>query len=37
MTGHNPTDRSKLCNKRHIPTDKNGIPLSAVIHLQISI
>ena len=31
MTGHNPTDRSKLGSKRHILTDKNGIPLSAVI------
>ena len=31
MTGHNPTDRSKLGTKRHILTDKDGIPLSAVI------
>jgi transposase len=31
MTGNNPTDRSKLGAKRHILTDKNGIPLSAVI------
>jgi transposase len=31
MTGNNPTDRSKLGTKRHILTDKNGIPLSAVI------
>ena len=32
MTGYNPTiDRSKLGTKRHILTDKNGIPLSAVI------
>jgi transposase len=30
--GHNPTDRSKLGRtKRHILTDKKGIPLSAVI------
>jgi len=30
--GHNPTDRSKLGRtKRHILTDKNGIPLSVVI------
>ena len=29
--GNNPTDRSKLGTKRHILTDKNGIPLSAVI------
>ena len=30
--GSNPTDRSKLGQaKRHILTDKNGIPLSAVI------
>ncbi len=32
MTGHNPTDRSKLGKaKRHILTDKKGIPLSVVI------
>jgi putative transposase len=31
MTGHNPTDRSKLESKRHILTDKDGIPLSVVI------
>jgi transposase len=31
MTGSNPTDRSKLGTKRHILTDKDGIPLSAVI------
>ena len=32
MTGNNPTDRSKLGRtKRHILTDKNGIPLSVVI------
>ena len=31
MTGHNPTDRSKLGTKRHILTDKKGIPLSVVI------
>ena len=31
MTRHNPTDRSKLCTKRHVLTDKNGIPLSVVI------
>ncbi len=32
MTGKNPTDRSKLGRtKRHILTDKNGIPLSVVI------
>ena len=32
MTGHNPTaDRTKLGTKRHILTDKNGIPLSTVI------
>ena len=30
-TGNNPTDRSKLGTKRHILTDKNGIPLSTVI------
>lgn len=29
--GNNPIDRSKLGTKRHILTDKNGIPLSAVI------
>ncbi len=26
MTGKNPTDRSKLGTKRHILTDKKGIP-----------
>ena len=31
MTGHNPTDRSKLGTKRHILTDKYGIPLSAIL------
>ena len=33
MTGHNPTTdrRSKLGTKRHILTDKEGIPLSIVI------
>ena len=31
MAGNNPTDRSKLGTKRHILTDKKGIPLSAVI------
>ena len=31
MTGNNPTDRIKLGTKRHILTDKKGIPLSAVI------
>jgi hypothetical protein len=32
MTGNSPTDRSKICTKRHILTDKKGIPLlSAVI------
>ncbi len=31
MTGSNPTDRSKLSTKRHILTDKKGIPLSVVI------
>ena len=31
MTGRNPTDRSKLGTKRHILTDKKGIPLSIVI------
>ncbi len=31
MTGHNPTDRGKVRTKRHILTDKNGIPLSIVI------
>ncbi|HEY6534460.1 MAG TPA: transposase [Candidatus Nitrosocosmicus sp.] len=29
--GNNPTDRSKLGTKRHVLTDKNGIPLSVVI------
>ncbi len=31
MTGRNPTDRSKLGTKRHILTDKKGIPISVVI------
>jgi hypothetical protein len=31
MPGTNPTDRGKLGTKRHILTDKNGIPMSAVI------
>jgi IS5 family transposase len=31
MTGHNLTDRSKLGSKRHILTDKEGIPLSTII------
>ena len=31
MTCHNPTDREKLGSKRHILTDKNGIPLSTFI------
>ena len=31
MTGHNPTDRGKLGSKRHINTDKSGIPLSTFI------
>ncbi|MGN6623127.1 MAG: IS5 family transposase [Candidatus Nitrosocosmicus sp.] len=31
MTGSNPADRSKLGTKRHILTDKNGIPLSVII------
>ena len=33
--GHNPTDRSKLGRtKRHILTDKNGIPISVVMIIQ---
>jgi transposase len=31
MIGTNPTDRSKLGTKKHILTDKNGIPISAII------
>jgi IS5 family transposase len=31
MTVHNPTDRNKLGSKRHILTDKDGIPLSTFI------
>ena len=31
MTGHNPTDRGKLGSKRHILTDKEGIPLPTFI------
>jgi hypothetical protein len=35
--GSNPTDRSKLGKaKRHILTDKNGIPISAVISSSVS-
>ncbi|MGD9673682.1 MAG: IS5 family transposase [Candidatus Nitrosocosmicus sp.] len=30
-TGNNPTDRSKLGTKRHILTEKKGIPLSVVL------
>ncbi len=37
MTGNNPTaDRSKIGAKRHILTDKKGIPLSAVISSSAS-
>jgi hypothetical protein len=31
MTGSNPVDRSKVSTKMHILTNKNGIPISAVI------
>jgi len=31
LTGSSPVDRSKLGTKRHILTDKNDIPLSAII------
>jgi IS5 family transposase len=31
MIGDSPVDRSKLGTKRHILTDKEGIPLSTVI------
>jgi len=31
MTGHNPTDRSRLIIKIHIVTDKNIIPLAIFI------
>jgi len=31
MTGSSPVDRSKLGTKRHILTDKKGIPISAAI------
>jgi hypothetical protein len=31
MTGSSPVDRSKRGTKRHILTDKDGTPLSAVI------
>ena len=44
MTGrNNPTDKGKLGTKRHILTDKNGIPLSVVVtsanthHVTIAI
>ena len=29
--GSNPTDRSKIGTKRHVLTDKKGIPLSVII------
>lgn len=31
MTGRNPTDRGKRGTKRHVLTDKKGVPLSVVI------
>jgi putative transposase len=31
LTGPNPTDRGKRGTKRHLLTDKNGMPLSVVI------
>ncbi len=31
MTGNNPVDRSKLGTKRHILSDKEGIPLSVIL------
>jgi putative transposase len=31
LTGSNPTDRGKRGTKRHVLTDKKGIPLSVVI------
>jgi putative transposase len=31
MTGNNPTDRSKIGTKRHVLTEKKGIPLSVII------
>ena len=34
MTGHNPTDRSKLGTKRHILTDKKEFPYLQLYHLQ---
>jgi len=34
--GNNPTDRSKLGTNRHILTDKQGIPLSAIIPIYIN-
>ena len=37
MTGHNPTDRSKLGSKRHILTDKYGIPLSVANTHDVTI
>ncbi len=33
MTGPNPTDRGKLGTKRHVLTDKKGIPLSMLLSL----
>ena len=37
MTRNDPTDRSKLGTKRHILTDKKGIPLSTIITSAASI
>ena len=34
MTGNNPVDRSKFGTKRHILTDKKGIPLLLLQHQQ---
>ena len=31
FTGPNPTERGKLGTKRHVLTDKKGIPLSVII------
>ena len=31
LTGSNPTDRGKLGTKRHVLTDKKGVPLSVVV------
>ena len=37
LTGPNPTDRGKLGTKRHVLTDKKGVPLSMLSSQQLPI